>query len=1057
MTFNLTPYVSNVEAGTRIKITATVNGLDPKFNNNTYYKCSWDLDSVGGNSNEATLSDDKRTLTYYKVVKNSGFTSDAPILHIYGAQQGDKFTVTFTAQVENSTMKAKSVTTSEYIVSSRPYLNAVLCDGNQSIPYILDGVKGRIVTVGIGLASKGLSSALLQDNTGNLPETQKGMGYPTGDITMKLRLNTSITDYNNNNKKEIRNLNYKILGAVPNGDSLTFDDGKGKISPVSPGLPCGKQISGYKDKCVYTSGTLNFSEATPITNANGNPTSEYVMTWSGYAPSRVRALYPIYADAATSNPYQETTQFFTAHGVAIFVPALDDLTDYASTTNFNMLDLNYSNSDGSSFTDEYLVKDNTTARQTDYYSSGMVTINADFRNVSSSRFEGDGYCAIGNKTAMFADSSIIASDVDVVKEEIISAFDGSKFDVGKDVFCKVNWTDQPYTLEYGVGSITDTEAIALLPRELFKKLDSDSDVEWYSTYEEAKAASVDGKNICFIHATYNYTMTSKRFINGETLGNVLYFAVYPKDTCTTETAYGFKSSARWTDINGKVIYSPNKSYIKSVFKDGIKIGGNNPSQSAGGTSLYIVPATVSIEKTAVEPGETEDKDKVIDSVYLPTSNELNYKLKYKLAVPSYDDATKRKVTITDTLPKGLTYVNNSATVQPSSVTVNADGTTTLVWTIDNPKPLTPSSVDDGIIRYKVTISPLTKSGTGFESSVVIENALDTRGVGYRQSTNKVTVSNQAGFSMVKLVNKNEIFINEDLEYTLTYTNNTSNPLTNVKMLDILPTNGVLGSNYEGSISLSSIKIPRGVKVYYTTETLNKGTNISNLKSSVVWKELTEANVSTVKDVKAIKAEISSLASNVTNSIVIGLKTNNSKEDNIYENNFTCLADGNSMITSNTVRTKVVASSIEGTAWNDSNKDGSINDDEPVYKDCNVYLLKDGKQISTTKTDDKGHYKFDNLALGEYTVAFEPPTGVGLTMKGDSANIKESHTEVKAFEGKNAAVSSAVTLSKANTNAVVNSGYFNSLEITKTSNVDKVMVGSTIVYLSLIHISEPTRH
>lgn len=1055
MTFNLTPYVSNVEAGTRIKITATVNGLDPKFNNNTYYKCSWDLDSVGGNSNEATLSDDKRTLTYYKVVKNSGFTSDAPILHIYGAQQGDKFTVTFTAQVENSTMKAKSVTTSEYTVSSRPYLNAVLYNGQQSIPYILDGVKGRIVTVGIGLYSKGLSSALLQDNTGNLPETQKGMGYPTGDITMKLQLNTSITDYNNNNKKEIRNLNYKILGVVPNGSTLTFDNGKGKIAPVSSSsLPGGKEISGYKDKCVSTSGTLNFSEATPITNAKGNPTSEYVMTWSGYAPSKVRALYPIFADAATSNPYQETMQFFTAHGVAVFVPALDDLTDYASTTNFNMLDLNYSNSDGSSYTDEYLVKDNTTTRQTDYYSSGSVTIDADFRNVSSLRFEGDGCCAIGNSTIMFATSSMVSSDVDVEKEEIISVFDGSKFDIDKNVFCKVNWTDQPYTLEYGVGSITDTEAIALLPRELFKKLDADSGVEWYSTYEEAKAASVDGKNICFLHATYNYTVTSKRFINGEDLRNILYFSVYPKDTCTTETVYGFKSSARWTDINGKVIYSPNTSYIKSVFKDGIKIGGNNPSQSAGGTSLYIVPATVSIEKTAVEPGETEDKDKVIDSVYLPTSNELNYKLKYTLAVPSYDDATKRKVTITDTLPKGLTYVNNSATVHPSSVTVNVDGTTTLVWTIDNPKPLTPSSVDSGIIRYKVTISPLTKSGTGFESSVVIENPLDTRDVSYRQSTNKVTVSNQAGFSMVKLVNKNEIFINEDLEYTLTYTNTTSSPLTNVKILDILPTNGILESKYEGSVSLSSIKIPSGVKVYYTTETLSKDTNISNLKNSVVWKELTEANVNTVKNVKAVKAEISSLDPNVTNSIVLGLKTNDSKENNIYENNFTCVADGNTMITSNTVRTKVVAASIEGTAWNDSNKDGSISDDETVYKDCNVYLLKDGKQISTIKTDDKGHYKFDNLSLGEYTVVFEPPVGVGLTTKGDSTDSKASHTEVKAFEGNNAAVSSSITLSKANVNAIVNSGFYNSLEITKTSNTDKVMVGSTIVYtISVKNTSE----
>ncbi|HHM2994545.1 TPA: SdrD B-like domain-containing protein, partial [Staphylococcus aureus] len=78
-------------------------------------------------------------------------------------------------------------------------------------------------------------------------------------------------------------------------------------------------------------------------------------------------------------------------------------------------------------------------------------------------------------------------------------------------------------------------------------------------------------------------------------------------------------------------------------------------------------------------------------------------------------------------------------------------------------------------------------------------------------------------------------------------------------------------------------------------------------------------------------------------------------------------------------------------WEDTNKDGIQDANEPGIKDVKV-TLKDstGKVIGTTTTDASGKYKFTDLDNGNYTVEFETPAGYTPTVKNTTAEDKDSN-------------------------------------------------------------------
>ncbi|RZI07000.1 hypothetical protein EIG88_15930, partial [Staphylococcus aureus] len=98
-------------------------------------------------------------------------------------------------------------------------------------------------------------------------------------------------------------------------------------------------------------------------------------------------------------------------------------------------------------------------------------------------------------------------------------------------------------------------------------------------------------------------------------------------------------------------------------------------------------------------------------------------------------------------------------------------------------------------------------------------------------------------------------------------------------------------------------------------------------------------------------------------------------------------------------------------WNDTNKDGIQNSNEPGIQDVRVTLTKPDGATETTTTDAAGHYEFKDLPNGDYTVTFETPEGYepAVTDNGDDSKDSDG-TIVK------------VTINDAD-NPTIDSGFF----------------------------------
>ncbi|MFO3719214.1 SdrD B-like domain-containing protein [Staphylococcus felis] len=75
-------------------------------------------------------------------------------------------------------------------------------------------------------------------------------------------------------------------------------------------------------------------------------------------------------------------------------------------------------------------------------------------------------------------------------------------------------------------------------------------------------------------------------------------------------------------------------------------------------------------------------------------------------------------------------------------------------------------------------------------------------------------------------------------------------------------------------------------------------------------------------------------------------------------------------------------------WEDTNKDGIQNNDEPGIAGVKVTLTKPDGTTEETTTDEQGNYRFTGLENGDYTVKFETPEGYEQTVANSGDNDAE---------------------------------------------------------------------
>ena len=263
------------------------------------------------------------------------------------------------------------------------------------------------------------------------------------------------------------------------------------------------------------------------------------------------------------------------------------------------------------------------------------------------------------------------------------------------------------------------------------------------------------------------------------------------------------------------------------------------------------------------------------------------------------------------------------------------------------------------------------------------------------SQNTITISVVGNQSIYKTEEKSNVSIEEVLHYKIVFANSTETA-SNINIIDVLPYNGdARGTKYQGSYVLKGLEIEGGTDLtLYTTTDENIRTKEdagSDIDSDKVWTTFSGELNNINKEVTAflIKGDVNS---NSKVTINIYLKPTNNKAGDKYVNSAKVYINDTEQkcLDTTQVPINVINRNISGTVWLDSNQDGLMQNDENKIKDIIVELLdSNNKVIKTTKTNENGLYKFENLDSGKYKVRISVNDYYYLTTKGVGEDLTKN--------------------------------------------------------------------
>ncbi len=174
----------------------------------------------------------------------------------------------------------------------------------------------------------------------------------------------------------------------------------------------------------------------------------------------------------------------------------------------------------------------------------------------------------------------------------------------------------------------------------------------------------------------------------------------------------------------------------------------------------------------------------------------------------------------DTLPANLAYVTGSANVAPTSVVVNADGTTTITWNIANV-----SNGSNTSLTYSAKVT--AGSNVGVINTVVTQALNSATGasldggtpVAQRTSTKSINITQYGYIQISKAVDKSKINTNGSMTYTLTLDNHDPTQQSYTDLIDVLPYNGdgrTPATSFNGGYSVGDVVVNSGQTIYYST-------------------------------------------------------------------------------------------------------------------------------------------------------------------------------------------------------------------------------------------------
>lgn len=481
------------------------------------------------------------------------------------------------------------------------------------------------------------------------------------------------------------------------------------------------------------------------------------------------------------------------------------------------------------------------------------------------------------------------------------------------------------------------------------------------------------------------------------------------------------------------------TYRPATFDENGVYQGGDTADFLKGDSLYIAGETPHIAKQVEQTNEAGNVKTVYDLD--KEQRAVDWKLTATADTSTTTDGGQYTTDyiITDTLPKGLTYVDGSMTVGGQytqhtpdkgtvtggtpvtpTIVVNKDGTTTMTIRVNGARA---DSGTQTVIHYSTTIGDASdpdhdvRNNDSFTNHATIQskrNMAPPLAPKAQIADMTIRVSRTRATALATRADPLLNDINRPLGYTNMLGNFSKDEKTDPYAVDIMPYKGLNQSNYHGDYTLTGLTVKagagasmNGVKVYFTTDQKWRNVDATKITREQV-QQWTEATVNATTGKVTIPDGYSkpvawaftspSLPANARYDFSLSIKPTGNKAADSYVNRW---ADGDNKVDA---VTQVVERKVNGVAWFDLDHDGVREDTDRLLPDVNVTLVDgngrtvtsvDGKPCTAT-TDRNGHYEIGSIPAGSgFKLRFTPKTGTA--WHGQHTTVKNAKDASEATD------------------------------------------------------------
>lgn len=481
------------------------------------------------------------------------------------------------------------------------------------------------------------------------------------------------------------------------------------------------------------------------------------------------------------------------------------------------------------------------------------------------------------------------------------------------------------------------------------------------------------------------------------------------------------------------------TYRPATFDDNGAYQGGDTADFLKGDSLYIAGETPHIAKQVAQTNEAGNTKTVYDLD--KEQRTVDWKLTATADTSTTTDGGQYTTDyiITDTLPKGLTYVDGSMTVGGQytqhtpdkgtvtggtpvtpTIVVNKDGTTTMTIRVNGARA---DSGTQTVIHYSTTIGDASdpdhdvRNNDSFTNHASIRskrNMAPPLAPKAQIADMTVRVSRTRATALATRADPLLNDINRPLGFRNMLGNFSKDEKTDPYAVDVMPYTGLNQSNYHGDYVMAGLTVKagagasmNGVKVYFTTDQKWRNVDATKITREQVT-QWTEATVNATTGKVTIPDGYSkpvawaftspSLPANARYDFSLSIKPTGNKAADSYVNRW---ADGDNKVDA---VTQVVERKVNGVAWFDTNHDGIRQDSDRLLPDVNVTLVDaNGRTVTsmngrpcTTVTSRDGRYELTAIPAGTgFKLRFTPKTGTA--WHGQNVTVKNAKDASEATD------------------------------------------------------------